>query len=319
MLLGGHAFEVRDGSSSEKESSQSGSSGTGSGDGASASASASVSARDRFVSLAAARPPGRGLLSVSNHTSTLDDPGLFAAMLPLSLFATDHLGGVEEEEEKKTGGTEESGKEKGENQGNLVGGGRAVRWSLCASDICFNKGKIISDFFLAGKTLPVERFGSKGVAQPATEAAAEVLRGGGWVHLFPEGRVELSGRLPPAPSKEEGEGEGEGDAGSSSSFYSSTTTLLSRAWGLVASGQSSKKREAAAAEEEGDKSKEATTTATAAATTTTTTKNPLLLLPLLLAAERPSAAAWEPSTATASTGADSPRSCSPFIIPEWRK
>jgi len=263
VLLGGHTFEARDGSEKSQNSGES-----------------SASARDRFVSLAAARPPGRGLLSVSNHTSTLDDPGLFAAMLPLSLFATDHLGGIEEEKESGTeSGRKEESEKKREEQGNLVGGGRAVRWSLCASDICFNKGKFISDFFLAGKTLPVERFGRKGVAQPATEAAAEVLRGGGWVHLFPEGRVELSGRLPPAASSREEEEGGGGDSGSTSSFssssslYSSTKTLLSRAWGLVASGQPSKKREgAAAAGEEEEKSKQATATATT--TTTTTTKPP---------------------------------------------
>ena len=106
---------------------------------------------------------GRGLLSVSNHTSTLDDPALFAGALPLAHFATDHL----------TGG---------------------ARWALCARDVCF-KNALLTRFFLSGKTLPVDR--GAGAVQPSTLAAGAALAGGGWVHLFPEGRVGYSGSLLP--------------------------------------------------------------------------------------------------------------------------
>ena len=116
----------------------------------------------RLASAVAGRPPGLGLLTVANHTSTLDDPGVLSAALPLSLFATDHLSG------------------------------RAVRWSLCAREVC-HSNPALSAFFRSGKTLAIERGG--GVDQPSTRAAADALASGGWVHVFPEGRVSPSGKL----------------------------------------------------------------------------------------------------------------------------
>ena len=106
---------------------------------------------------------GCGLLSVSNHTSTLDDPSLFAGALPVAHFATDHL----------TGG---------------------ARWALCARDVCF-KNAFLTRFFLSGKTLPVDR--GAGAVQPSTLAAGAALAAGGWVHVFPEGRIGYSGTLLP--------------------------------------------------------------------------------------------------------------------------
>jgi monolysocardiolipin acyltransferase len=116
----------------------------------------------RLAAAVAGRPPGIGLLTVMNHTSTLDDPGVFSAALPLSLFATDHLSG------------------------------RAVRWSLCAREVC-HSNPALSAFFRSGKTLAIERGG--GVDQPSTRAAADALASGGWVHVFPEGKVSPSGKL----------------------------------------------------------------------------------------------------------------------------
>ena len=52
-----------------------------------------------------------------------------------------------------------------------------------------------SQFFLNGKTLPIER--GLGLQQPAMQTAAQLLSRGDWVHLFPEGRVSFSGRLQP--------------------------------------------------------------------------------------------------------------------------
>lgn len=48
-------------------------------------------------------------------------------------------------------------------------------------------------FFLSGKTLPIER--GRGLQQPAMQTAARLLGRGDWVHVFPEGRVGYSGRL----------------------------------------------------------------------------------------------------------------------------
>lgn len=133
------------------------------GDHSDEKASSSSSSTNPLSTAVTAPRSGRGLLSVSNHTSTLDDPALFAATLPLSHFATDHL----------TGG---------------------VRWALCARDVCF-KGRALARFFMSGKTLPVDR--GAGAVQPATQAAGAALAGGGWVHLFPEGRIGYSGVLEP--------------------------------------------------------------------------------------------------------------------------
>ena len=46
-------------------------------------------------------------------------------------------------------------------------------------------------FFTNGKTLPVERGSS--VHQPVMSVAARLLGGGGWLHVFPEGKVQPAG------------------------------------------------------------------------------------------------------------------------------
>lgn len=110
------------------------------------------------------RPAGQPLLTVSNHASTLDDPTLFCALLPLRFFATEPAHG-------------------------------RVRWTLCANEIC-HPNKLLSDFFLAGKTLPIIRGG--GLDQPVLRLMEERLRSSGdWLHVFPEGRVRQDGRLNP--------------------------------------------------------------------------------------------------------------------------
>ena len=113
----------------------------------------------RLVETVTARAPGAGLLTVSNHVrsrvaaalhirpsrpmrarparappqrSTLDDPGLWSALLPLRFFASEGAHGQ-------------------------------VRWVLCANDVC-HKSRLLRDFFLLGKTLPVVRGG--GTQQP---------------------------------------------------------------------------------------------------------------------------------------------------------
>jgi monolysocardiolipin acyltransferase len=107
------------------------------------------------------RPENIGLITVSNHTSTIDDPMLFCAMLPLSFFFTEH----------------EHGK---------------VRWALCARELCY-RNQLLGQFFQSGKTLPIER--GKGPLQPVMKVTAGELSRGGWVHLFPEGRINYTGQL----------------------------------------------------------------------------------------------------------------------------
>ena len=106
------------------------------------------------------RPAGQPLITVSNHVAALDDPLVTSALLPLSSFLSPSN----------------------------------VRWTLCATDRCF-KNAWMSSFFRAGQVLPVER--GAGLEQAGIVAAEELLHGGSWVHIFPEGTRSRNGRLQP--------------------------------------------------------------------------------------------------------------------------
>jgi len=71
------------------------------------------------------RQNGRPLLTVSNHMSMLDDPGLMGAILPYWRFKPDQ-----------------------------------VRWSLCTEDMFFVAGGKLEPAFLGGNVLPLDRTGS---------------------------------------------------------------------------------------------------------------------------------------------------------------
>lgn len=119
--------------------------------------------RARFESLISDRDRanGEGLVTVCNHASTFDDPGVLSSLIPWSFFMGEpsHAG---------------------------------VRWTLCADEICA-KNKMREAFFLCGKALAIKRGG--GIEQPAMRTAANLLTAGDWVHVFPEGRVSKTGEL----------------------------------------------------------------------------------------------------------------------------
>lgn len=93
------------------------------------------------------------LITFSNHISCIDDPVIWASLLPFSYYATQ---------------TE------------------SVRWSAAAVEICFSK-PWHSTFFSLGKTFPIIR--GEGIKQPAMDFALALLKYNQWLHLFPEGRV----------------------------------------------------------------------------------------------------------------------------------
>jgi len=125
--------------------------------------STTITGADIFEHHTVHRPPGTGLITVSNHTSTIDDPFLISTIIPWSFFWTEHS-----------------------HHGN--------RWSICAKEICY-KNWLLGQFFSSGKTLPIER--GAGIEQPVMQIVAREVSKGGWLHIFPEGKVVRTGMLGP--------------------------------------------------------------------------------------------------------------------------
>ncbi|CEG44100.1 tafazzin-like protein [Plasmopara halstedii] len=114
------------------------------------------------------RPKGTSVITVSNHSATVDDPAIFANMMPWKFMWP-----------------------------------RSGRWSLASQEYCYTKGKVVSAVFFGAKSLPIKRGG--GVDHPMMRALFEKVEEGAWVHIFPEGKIvqdePLGGR--PSPRREE--------------------------------------------------------------------------------------------------------------------
>ena len=105
---------------------------------------------ERVAAAFDSRAPSQGIITVSNHVTSVDDPGAVAPLVPASW---------------------------------LLNPSR-LRWTLCAADRCFTN-PIVGGLLTAGRALPIER--GRGPLQPGMDAVVRLLNNGDWVHMFPEG------------------------------------------------------------------------------------------------------------------------------------
>ncbi|KAL7555102.1 hypothetical protein ACHAWF_018728 [Thalassiosira exigua] len=124
----------------------------------------------RFLaSVLGERAPGQGMITVSNHRSLFDDPGVVSCLLPLPVAIQPKYN----------------------------------RWAICSQEYCYNDALpgLVKGYIGAGQVLPICRGG--GIDQKLLLDFGRHLACGEWCHMFPEGGVwqweELGGRrrLPP--------------------------------------------------------------------------------------------------------------------------
>lgn len=106
----------------------------------------------------------QGLITISNHRSLFDDPGVVSCLLPLWI-------GIQP---------------------------KYNRWGICAQEYCYTDKlpSIVKGYIGAGQVLPIRR--GAGIDQALFRDFASLIAHGEWCHIFPEGGIwqsnELGGR-----------------------------------------------------------------------------------------------------------------------------
>lgn len=117
-----------------------------------------------FMEAVLKRNSQQGLITISNHRSLFDDPGIVSCLLPLHIAIQPKYN----------------------------------RWGICSQEYCFNDALpgLVKGYIGAGQVLPICRGG--GINQKLLLDFGRHLAAGEWCHVFPEGGVwqweELGGR-----------------------------------------------------------------------------------------------------------------------------
>ncbi|TMW65972.1 hypothetical protein Poli38472_003737 [Pythium oligandrum] len=99
------------------------------------------------------RPTKTPLITVSNHTSAVDDPAVISSVLPWKYALP-----------------------------------WRARWIVTSQEYSFVLGQMVRAFFYGGKSMPIWRGG--GLDQPLLESIFDKVQQGKWVHIFPEGKIQ---------------------------------------------------------------------------------------------------------------------------------
>eukprot|EP00978_Attheya_sp_CCMP212_P013972 scaffold35329_cov44-Attheya_sp.AAC.2 len=108
-----------------------------------------------FLQIVLGREKDQGLITVSNHRSLFDDPGVVSGILPWWITLQPKYN----------------------------------RWGICSQEYCFNDvlPGIIKGYIGAGQVLPICR--GAGINQKLLLDFAKLVAQGDWCHVFPEGGV----------------------------------------------------------------------------------------------------------------------------------